>query len=117
MRMNLGTAGWTIPRQNASAFPEEGSSLERYAARLPVVEINSSFHRPHRVSTWQRWRDSVPATSRFSVKVPKSITHAANLKDCSVLLDAFLGEAGVLGNKLAVLLVQLPPKLELDLDV
>jgi uncharacterized protein YecE (DUF72 family) len=115
--ISLGTAGWTIPRQNASAFPVEGSSLERYAARLPVVEINSSFHRAHRLSTWRRWRDSVPTTFRFSVKVPKSITHGAKLNDCSGLLDEFLGEAGVLGDKLAILLVQLPPKLQLDPNV
>lgn len=114
MVMKVGTAGWTIPREAAGSFPDEGSSLERYAARLPVVEINSSFHRSHRVSTWERWRDSVPATFRFSVKVPKAITHEAKLCDCEQLLDAFLLEAEVLGDKLAVLLVQLPPKLQFE---
>ena len=112
--IKIGTAGWTIPRQNRDEFPAEGSSLERYAARLQVVEINSSFHRPHRISTWQRWRDSVPAAFRFSVKLPKTITHGARLLDCSDLLDDFVNQAGILGEKLAILLVQLPPKLEFD---
>lgn len=117
MRINVGTAGWSIARQNADQFAADGSSLERYAARFSVAEINSSFHRPHRASTWERWRDSVPATFRFSVKLPRTITHDAKLKDCSALLDEFLKQAGALGEKLGVLLVQLPPKLEFDPSV
>lgn len=110
----LGTAGWSIPRQSAGGFPADGSSLERYAARLPVAEINSSFHRPHRLATWARWHDSVPASFRFSVKVPKLITHQHRLVGCEAPLDAFVAQAETLGEKLAVLLVQLPPKLEFD---
>jgi len=114
MPVNIGTAGWTIPRAVAEHFPSEGTSLERYASVFPVAEINSSFHRSHRASTWERWRDSVPAAFRFSVKLPKTITHQGKLRDCDDLVGAFLDEAHVLGEKLAVLLVQLPPKLELD---
>lgn len=114
MTINIGTAGWSIPKDVADRFPSEGSALERYAALFPVAEINSSFHRPHRISTWERWRDSVPETFRFSAKMPKTITHQARLAGCGELLDEFLAQAQVLGEKLAVLLVQLPPKLELD---
>ena len=114
MTIKIGTAGWSIPRDLAHEFPSEGSSLERYASRFDVAEINSSFHRPHRISTWERWRDSVPPRFRFSVKLPKTVTHQARLADCAVLLDEFIGQATVLREKLAVLLVQLPPKLELD---
>ena len=60
-RILVGTAGWSIPRQVAAQFPEGGSALERYSSRFCVAEINSSFHRPHRISTWDRWRDSVAA--------------------------------------------------------
>ena len=115
--MKIGTAGWTVPRQNAAEFPPEGSSLERYATRFSAAEINSSFHRPHRLSTWQRWRDSVPDNFLFSVKLPKTITHQAKLQDCSGLIGDFLAQAHVLGGKLGVLLVQLPPKLEWDRTV
>jgi uncharacterized protein YecE (DUF72 family) len=112
--INIGTAGWTIPRDAAEYFPAEGSSLERYATRFEVAEINSSFHRPHRLSTWERWRDSVPEGFRFSVKVPKTVTHQAKLVDCSDLLADFLPQVEALGHKLAVILVQLPPKLAFD---
>ena len=117
MPIRIGTAGWTIPRQDADAFPSEGTSLERYAARLPVAEINSSFHRPHRASTWERWRDSVPDDFRFSAKLPKTITHQAKLRDCSDLVGEFIDQVSVLEDKLAVLLMQLPPKLEFDHEV
>ena len=110
----VGTAGWSIPRQVADRFPAEGTGLERYAARFPVLEINSSFHRPHRPATWERWGDSVPDHFRFSVKLPKTVTHERKLVECRQLLDDFVGQAGALGDKLAVLLVQLPPKLEFD---
>jgi uncharacterized protein YecE (DUF72 family) len=112
--IRIGTAGWSIARRSADHFPAQGSGLERYAAVFGAVEINSSFHRPHRASTWERWRDSVPAGFRFSVKVPKWITHEAKLMDCDEALAAFIGEAGALEDKLGVLLVQLPPKLEFD---
>ncbi len=114
MAISIGTAGWTIPRDVADAFPAVGSSLERYASRFAVAEINSSFHRPHRIATWERWRDSVPDGFRFSVKLPKAVTHQARLADCEDLVGQFLEEAETLGRKLGVLLVQLPPKLELD---
>lgn len=114
MTVLVGTAGWTIPRQVAEHFPRDGTSLERYASRFAIAEINSSFHRRHRLSTWERWRDSVPDDFRFSVKLPKTITHQHKLVDCQALLAQFLNEACILGDKLAVLLVQLPPKLALD---
>ena len=115
--VNIGTAGWGISRASAEAFPRNGSGLERYATRFKVAEINSSFHRAHRPSTWARWRDSSPANFRFSVKLPKRITHELKLEDCAASLDQFLAEAHILKEKLAVLLIQLPPKLEFNLQV
>ncbi len=114
MAINVGTAGWTIPQQVRERFSAEGSSLGRYASRFSVTEINSSFHRSHREQTWQRWHDSVPAGFRFSVKLPKLITHQHKLVDCSDPVATFLEEVAPLGEKLAVLLVQLPPKLAFD---
>lgn len=112
--LTIGTAGWSIPAKDRDAFPAVGTALQRYAARFAGVEINSSFHRPHRVATWARWADSVPDDFRFAAKLPKTITHLQKLVDCEALLDTFLAETGGLGAKLAVLLVQLPPKLSFE---
>lgn len=114
MPVLIGTAGWSLPRAEQEHFAGHGSHLVRYAAHFPVVEINSSFHRSHRAATWMRWRDSVPEGFRFSVKMPKTITHKNQLLDTDQLVAAFLEEAGTLGSKLGCLLVQLPPKLSFD---
>jgi len=114
MDVSIGTAGWSLPAAHASVFPAEGSQLQRYAAVLNAVEINSSFYRPHRPQTYERWAASTPAGFRFAVKCPKSITHEARLDGA---LARFAGEAGALGDKWAVLLVQLPPSLRLDARV
>lgn len=110
----IGCAGWSIPKEAAARMPGEGSHLERYASVLPIVEINSSFYRPHRPSTYARWAASVPDGFRFAVKVPRAITHDAKLCGVDALLDQFMLEAGTLGDKLGCLLVQLPPKQAFD---
>lgn len=112
--VHVGCAGWSIPRQYAAHFPADGTHLERYAQRLPAVEINSSFYRPHRPATYARWAASVPASFQFAVKVPREITHTHRLRDVADVLDRFLCEAKALGNKLGPLLVQLPPSLRFD---
>jgi uncharacterized protein YecE (DUF72 family) len=111
---HVGCAGWSLPEAVRPAFPAEGTHLQRYAARLPAVEINSSFYRPHRPTTYARWAAGVPEHFRFSVKVPRTITHERRLVGTEDLLDGFLAEAGALGGRLGCLLVQLPPSLAYD---
>ena len=112
--IRIGTAGWSIPAGCAEAFPGEGSHLQRYAARLNAVEINSSFYRPHRPGTYARWAASVPSGFRFAVKMPREITHRRKLIDVAEPLKQFLAEIGHLGAALGPVLVQLPPSLRYD---
>jgi uncharacterized protein YecE (DUF72 family) len=119
MQFFIGTAGWTVPKQHLSLFPAsvEGaklSHLERYASRLRCVEINSSFHRPHRLATWQRWAAATPEHFRFAVKAPKAVTHTAKLVNTGGALLEFFDAVHGLGDKLGPVLVQLPPKLAFD---
>ncbi|MEC5159846.1 MULTISPECIES: DUF72 domain-containing protein [unclassified Janthinobacterium] len=107
----VGTAGWSIARDAAPLFPAHGSQLERYAAVFGAVEINSSFYRPHQPKTYARWRDSVPPAFRFSVKLPRAITHERRLSDIAAPLAQFAGQVGELQDKLGCVLVQLPPSL------
>jgi uncharacterized protein YecE (DUF72 family) len=110
----IGCAGWSLPRAEQAHFPAAGSHLERYASGFDAVEINSSFHRPHRPATYARWSAAVPASFRFAVKVPKTITHGLRLRQAGDLLETFLAEANGLGDKLGCLLVQLPPSLDFE---
>jgi uncharacterized protein YecE (DUF72 family) len=110
----VGCAGWTIPKLSVGHFPAEGSHLERFAQVLGAAEINSSFYRPHRSTTYARWAASTPDSFRFSVKLPRAITHDAKLVEPEAVLDRFAGEVAGLGDKLGCMLVQLPPKLAFD---
>ena len=113
-RLLIGTAGWGLARDRAPAFPAEGTTLQRYAGVFPGVEINSSFHRPHRPATYARWAAGVPERFRFSVKLPRTITHGSRLAEPEAALDDFLTGVRELGTRLGCLLVQLPPSLSFE---
>jgi uncharacterized protein YecE (DUF72 family) len=107
----LGTSGWSLSRALAPGSAPELSGLERYSEYFNCVEINSTFYRLPIPSTLERWRDSTPAAFRFSVKLPRLITHEARLQNCTRELAAFCQLVLRLEPKLGPLLVQLPPSL------
>ena len=98
-----------MPKELQDRFSADGSHLTRYAAVFNGTEINSSFHRKHRTSTYLRWVASVPDHFRFSIKMPKLITHVKRLMASDDALHAFLNDAATLGERLACVLIQLPP--------
>jgi uncharacterized protein YecE (DUF72 family) len=111
--VRIGTAGWSVPAAHRLQPPVQ-SHLEQYSRHFDAVEINSSFYRPHRLATYQRWRAAVPPAFRFSVKMPKVITHERRLERCADDLNVFLKSVAGLAEKLGVLLVQLPSSLAFD---
>lgn len=113
----VGCAGWGQVSGSAHFSGLEGSQLERYASSFSVVEINSSFYRAHRRTTYAAWAGSVPQAFRFSVKLPRTITHALRLGRVDALVAQFKDETAGLGEKLGCVLVQLPPSLQLDIAV
>jgi uncharacterized protein YecE (DUF72 family) len=113
----IGCAGWSIPSQHAHLFGEGESHLARYATRFDVAEINSTFHRPHQPRTFERWATTVPRGFRFSVKLPRAISHDARLRGVGDALTGFLDAVAGLGPRLGGLLVQLPPSLPFDARV
>ena len=112
VRIRIGTAGWSIPKISRGEFRQAGSVLQQYASRLDAVEINSSFYRSHKRSTYEKWASQVPQDFSFSVKLPRTITHHSKLHNIDTLLDEFADEVSGLGSKLGFVLVQLPPSLE-----
>ena len=115
--LRVGTAGWSIPRGASSQFDSPGTHRERYARLMPAVEINSSFYRSHARSTYERWAASTPSHFRFSVKVPRVITHEQRLRDSDDAFRRFLDETEGLGERRGPLLVQLPPSFAFDSSV
>ena len=115
--MRIGCAGWSIPSRHAHLFGEGESHLARYATRFDAVEINSSFYRSHADKTYARWASSVPRGFRFSVKLPKAITHDMRLRGTGNALSEFAEEVTALGTRLGGVLVQLPPSRVFDARV
>jgi uncharacterized protein YecE (DUF72 family) len=115
--IRIGTAGWAIPRAEAEHFPKSGSSLTRYASKFGGAEINSTFRKDHRPNTLVRWAGSVGTDFRFSVKMPKKISHELRLQQCDEELVHFAALANRLGTKLGPWLLQLPPSLAFDAHV
>ena len=116
-RVYVGCATWAIGSKNDRLLPPGAGNLARYAQRLPAAEVKSSFHRSHRPATWIRWARTVGPSFRFSVKLPKSITHEKRLVDVDEELAAFREEVALLGDKLGPLLVQLPPSFAFDGEI
>jgi uncharacterized protein YecE (DUF72 family) len=117
--IRIGTAGWNVPLAHAERVDPAhrgGSSLARYARLLPASEVNTSFYRHHRTSTWARWAASTPPGFRFSCKLPRAVTHDARLDPArsAPIIDRLLEEIAPLGAKAGPLLVQLPPSFEFD---
>jgi len=106
--VRLGTAGWNVPQSCKERVGGAGSHLERYARVLNATESNSSFYRPHRRSTYEKWASATPDDFQFSVKVPKSVTHSQQFARAE--LDRSIEESAGLGAKLQVLLVQFAPR-------
>lgn len=117
--MRIGLAGWSeaVSRYGKwlplSSAPERKSGLARYAEAFDFVEINASFYRQVRPATYGKWAGEVPSDFRFSVKMHRLITHYTRLKNTGLLAD-FFGPVASLGDKLSVVLVQLPPTLIFD---
>jgi len=118
--VRIGLAGWSeaVSRRSASFPPalrdgEKIPALARYASVFDFVEINASFYRQFGADTYARWAAETPDDFRFAVKMPRLITHFTRLKNPD-LIGPFLGTVSGLGEKLAALLVQLPPSLAFD---
>ncbi|WP_429925525.1 DUF72 domain-containing protein (plasmid) [Agrobacterium vitis] len=113
----IATAAWSIPKMLAARFAQEGSGLTRYASVFDGVEINSTFYRRHKASTFARWTESVPDRFRFALKIPKEISHTRAMKDIAQPFDTFLEDIAPLGEKRGPMLCQLPPSLAFDAEV
>ncbi|MGZ8237565.1 MAG: DUF72 domain-containing protein [Methylobacter sp.] len=112
----LGTSGWSYRHWQERFYigVKRKDWLKFYAERFSTVEINGTFYRLQNPGTFKKWFDETPATFRFSLKANHYLTHNKKLLDPkpSVLIEKNHAEA--LGEKLAVVLWQLPSLLKKD---
>ncbi len=118
MRMLTGTSGYSYKEWVGHFYPEKlpaSAMLRYYAERFPTVEINNTFYRMPAESLLERWAQEVPEGFAFTLKAPQRITHVKRLKEVAPDVAEFTRRAAFLGDKLGMLLFQLPPSLRKDL--
>ena len=118
MEMLAGTSGYSYKEWLGHFYPPKlpaQEMLRYYAERFPTVEINNTFYRMPAPALLERWAQEVPEGFAFTLKAPRRITHMKQLKEVESDVAEFSRRAGVLGDKLGVMLFQLPPYLKKDL--
>jgi uncharacterized protein YecE (DUF72 family) len=110
--IRIGACGWSYdhwqPELYAPGLPMR-DRLARYAASFSTAELNSSFYRWPRPAAFRSWRRNPPEGFRLSVKAPPGLTHGRRLYAPESWIGRITAGWHELGDKRAVLLVQLTP--------
>lgn len=118
MQLLAGTSGYSYKEWLGHFYPEKlpaADMLGYYAGRLPTVEINNTFYRMPAEATLAHWAEQVPAGFALSVKAPRRITHEKRLRDAGSDVAELVRRVAGLGDKLGLVLFQLPHFLKKDL--
>jgi uncharacterized protein YecE (DUF72 family) len=111
-KIRIGACAWSFDDWRGPFYPPDlpnSEWLEFYANYFPAVEVDSTFYAAPSENTVRRWIEVTPAAFRFACKLPREITHARRLRDCTAELNSFLHALEALASKLQVILIQLPP--------
>ena len=112
MSIHIGTSGWSYAHWEHVLYPQgipPRDRLDHYVQRFSTVELNASFYRWPKTTTFQAWRRRLPAGFLLSVKAPRGLTHAKKLYAPEVWVERIARDWHELYDKRAVLLVQLGP--------
>jgi len=119
-RCLVGTSGWNYEHWSGGVFYPAGMKrsdwFSYYCRHFQSVEINNSFYRLPEKRVFQRWYEAAPNGFTFAVKANRFITHMKKLAQPEDHVPLFLENATGLGEKLGVLLFQLPPYWKFNLD-
>jgi uncharacterized protein YecE (DUF72 family) len=119
MNLHVGTSGYSYKEWKGNFYPEDllaKEMLSYYSRRLPAVEINNTFYRLPQPSMIENWKEQVPAAFRFSIKATQRITHIKRLNNCAEETEYLMKTAALLGERLGVVLFQLPPNMKKDTE-
>lgn len=115
--MRLGTCGWSYQEWVGLFYPNNRvAKLPFYAKVFDTVEVDSSFYRMPTKSMVKGWEKATGQSFKFSLKLPKMITHDKGLVGVDDELARFLEVIKPLqdAGKLGCLLVQLGPGFTFD---
>lgn len=121
-KIEIGCQGWNYDDWTTKAGGEfvfyprgtrSSDMLALYAEIFDTIEVDSTFYAIPPIATFENWYKKTPEHFTFSLKLPQEITHTHFLRESSfVVADEFCEKAKELKEKLAVVLVQMPPQFE-----
>ena len=126
-RVRVGCQGWnyddwvTPPGARSAVFYPRGTRaaamLDVYARAFDTVEVDSTFYAVPSGAAVEGWHRRTPPGFTFALKLPQLITHQLALgRESEPVLAEFCERARLLKEKLAAVLVQLPPQFEATAD-
>ncbi len=114
---HLGTMGFSYADWAGTFYPEtlaQRNYLGHFSRFFNAVEIDSTFYGTPRLASVKRWLSATPEDFRFCPKTPRIITHDKGLQSAHLDMAEFLTVMRELGEKLGVILIQLPPSFGVD---
>jgi len=115
--IHIGTSGWSYDHWEDVLYPSgtpARARLDWYVGRFRTVELNSSFYHWPRDSTFATWRERTPPGFALTIKAPRGLTHSKRLYAPEAWIDRMARGLHHLGDRLGILLAQLPPAFEVD---
>lgn len=112
MAIHVGTSGWSYEHWDGVLYPPGTPAARRldvYTRSFATVELNASFYRWPRATTFQGWRRRLPDGFQLCVKAPRGLTHAKKLYAPETWVERIAASWHELADKRGVLLVQLAP--------
>jgi uncharacterized protein YecE (DUF72 family) len=116
----VGTSGFSYDGWRGIFYPTglpRQRWLEFYAREFLAVELNVTFYRTPRESTYRGWAAATGPEFSFVLKAPRLVSHIKRLAECRQELERFWSGAQLLGQKLAAVLLQTPPSLRFSADL
>ena len=116
----VGTSGWYYDHWEGVLYPPGLAKRKRfgvYAQRYNCVELNVTYYREPPPKTFEGWHRKAPDGFVYVGKAHQEITHKRKLRDAGRSLARFLDSLAPLHEKLAAVLLQLPPSLHRDLPL
>jgi len=118
--IHIGTSGWAYKHWRNTFYPENlkvKDQFSYYIDRFDSVEINNTFYGTPSDETFQNWESQVPENFLYVIKANRFITHMKKLHDPIDSLLIFMEKVKILEKKLGAILFQLPPTLQIDLEL
>ncbi|MCZ2830103.1 DUF72 domain-containing protein [Modestobacter sp. VKM Ac-2986] len=120
MTVVIGTSGWQYRDWRGRFYPPalpQRLWLEHHAAHFATVESNNAFYRLPERTTFEAWRERTPDDYRWAVKASRFLTHMKRLREPAEPVARLMDRVAGLGDRLDVVLLQLPPTLRCDVDL